>query len=801
MYMSRFGTGWIASGKPPRARSGRSIRHVGVCVIKTADPEATDRLEPQEEDTAICALSTVSQRWTAPPLHVEGGIFQPYDFLTTESLGTDLPRRCTSCHKCKECKFRTDCLTFKEDEEYRIILEGLKFDKERGRWRATYPFHIPPTTLKDNYGQVFKYTLAQEKRLAKQGRTEEFNAEFYKTVERGVFKEITKEEMAAWDCPVNYISMVEAFKEGPHSTTPLRICMNSSLKQPYPVSLSLNDCLIKGPSALVDLFTVTLCIREHSYVLTKDLSKFYQRVDADPIAQNLRRVMWRGGNTSAEMKVYITTTVNFGDKPAGCIAIAAARETAAMDEGEFREAAWFLQNRTYVDDATAGAHSMDRLEALSGEMEAVAKRGGFEFKETLMSGDKEDESGEPHKVLGLIWETEADRLRVDVKLNLGAKKAGLHLMENIELGKEPEKALPEVITKRELWRVAQGQYDPLGLLCDFTIRFKILMRSIVGETSQKVTGWDDDLPTGTNEEFPKVVSHLGELRAITFPKPKEEVVGKPMLLIFGDGSTSASCALAYLRWQMADGTVQCRLLAGKTRVAPKCKISIPRMELMGALLAVRLARKIQDSLQMELEAVRYFTDSAFVLGMILRESATYQEFVDTRVSEIRTKSDPETEWFWIPGEMNVADMGTRPTVVPKDMGPGTPYQEGLQWMKGPPETWPAKRNARRTCWPWSRPQGCGPDCGTRRPQTREPSWSACMGTCTRSLRGEETRQPHAHNEAGGQRDRDEPQPAGRAVQGSGQVVPAAGRTGLHWQRRIGRIGGRNSDLQRGRIRR
>jgi hypothetical protein len=31
------------------------------------------------------------------------------------------------------------------------------------------------------------------------------------------------------------------------------------------------------------------------------------------------------------MKVYI--------KPAGCIAIAAARETAAMDEGEFREAA------------------------------------------------------------------------------------------------------------------------------------------------------------------------------------------------------------------------------------------------------------------------------------------------------------------------------------------------------------------------------------------------------------------------------------------------------------------------------
>ncbi len=40
LYMSRFGTGWIASGKPPQARSGGSNRHVGVCVIRRADQEA-----------------------------------------------------------------------------------------------------------------------------------------------------------------------------------------------------------------------------------------------------------------------------------------------------------------------------------------------------------------------------------------------------------------------------------------------------------------------------------------------------------------------------------------------------------------------------------------------------------------------------------------------------------------------------------------------------------------------------------------------------------------------------------------
>ncbi len=151
---------------------------------------------------------------------------------------------------------------------------------------------------------------------------------------------------------------------------------------------------------------------------------------------------------------------------------------------------------------------MERLQALSEETEAVAKRGGFEFKETLMSGNKENADGEPHKVLGLIWETEADRLRVDVKLNLGAKKAGLHLMENVVLEDEPEKVLPEVVTKRELWRVAQGQYDPLALLCSFTIRFKILMRSLVEEASHKVVSWDKLVPAATNKEFRRVVSHL-----------------------------------------------------------------------------------------------------------------------------------------------------------------------------------------------------------------------------------------------------------------------------------------------------
>ncbi len=98
-----------------------------------------------------------------------------------------------------------------------------------------------------------------------------------------------------------------------------------------------------------------------------------------------------------------------------------------------------------------------------------------------MTGDATADQSEPRKVLGLIWETQEDKLQVDVKLNTGGKVGGARVQEDIDLEGDLSQALPGTITKRILWRVAQGLYDPLGLLCAFTIRFKIVMRSLSDE--------------------------------------------------------------------------------------------------------------------------------------------------------------------------------------------------------------------------------------------------------------------------------------------------------------------------------
>jgi hypothetical protein len=323
-------------------------------------------------------------------------------------------------------------------------------------------------------------------------------------------------------------------------------------------------------------------------------------VEADEATQHVRRILWRFGEGAREPTIFLTTRVNYGDRPAGCIAIAAVRETATrLGEGK-EKAAWFLKNRTYVDDATGGAGSAEAAKQVSQDMEDILENGGFCFKETVMSGNPLGKDGELRKVLGLRWDTQRDEICVDIKLNYGEKVKGAYLEEDAPLT-DPESALPQVITRRVLWRVAQSQYDPLGLLSVYMVKWKLLMRKVT--LKGKEGGWETLLDKEEEEEFRQLLRDLKELREIRFPRcvqPLEGQFANPMLMVFGDGSREACCTLAYLRWKRGNGTARCCLVTGKMQVAPRVKITIPRMELVAAVNSVRLAKKAREALKIPL---------------------------------------------------------------------------------------------------------------------------------------------------------------------------------------------------------
>ena len=62
------------------------------------------------------------------------------------------------------------------------------------------------------------------------------------------------------------------------------------------------------------------------------------------------------------------------------------------------------------------------------------------------------------------------------------------------------------------------------------------------------------------------------------------------LHMFSDASELAFSAVAYLRIKdgKRDGKISCLLIASKSRVAPLKQLTMPRLELQGAVLSARL---------------------------------------------------------------------------------------------------------------------------------------------------------------------------------------------------------------------
>lgn len=95
--------------------------------------------------------------------------------------------------------------------------------------------------------------------------------------------------------------------------------------------------------------------------------------------------------------------------------------------------------------------------------------------------------------------------------------------------------------------------------------------------------------------------------------------------------------------------------------------------------------------RMEVERWFHLVDSQTVLGAIQRDSYGYQTFFANRIGEIQ-KSGPVNDWWWIPGDVNIADIITRGG-TPENLGEEFEWQKGPQFLRLPVEEWPMKSAA------------------------------------------------------------------------------------------------------------
>nr|XP_042903892.1 uncharacterized protein LOC122270483 [Parasteatoda tepidariorum] len=114
-------------------------------------------------------------------------------------------------------------------------------------------------------------------------------------------------------------------------------------------------------------------------------------------------------------------------------------------------------------------------------------------------------------------------------------------------------------------------------------------------------------------------------------------------------------------------------------------LSLPRLELMGALLSARLSEKIIEGLEFPVERI-FWTDSSITYFWIRGSPDRFKIFIKNRIQEIHKHSNP-SEWFHCPGTDNPADLISRGLSV-SELENSDFWWQGPLWLKEDESSWP-----------------------------------------------------------------------------------------------------------------
>ena len=125
-----------------------------------------------------------------------------------------------------------------------------------------------------------------------------------------------------------------------------------------------------------------------------------------------------------------------------------------------------------------------------------------------------------------------------------------------------------------------------------TVRFKLLFQQLC----EAKLDWDELLAGTHLLEWESLAAELQRFRPVCIPRCCIESESKSVeaysLLGYCDASQRAYAAVVYLHMEMRGGSSS-GFLCSKTRVAPVKRVTIPRLELMSALLLARLITTVR----------------------------------------------------------------------------------------------------------------------------------------------------------------------------------------------------------------
>ena len=453
------------------------------------------------------------------------------------------------------------------------------------------------------------------------------------------------------------------------STTRLRVVFDCGAKAAN--NVSLNDVSLKGPKLQKDGGELLLLFSLFPIALTCDVKMMYRQILVDPSDRHFQHIFWRTSPNLPPAE-YELRTVTYGHTSAPFLSQRVLKQLVLDEGSEFPLASKVVLNNTFMDDVLGGADDEDEALKLYHQLQGLFAKGGFELRKWCSSSSSilsqipvehhekplslSDDDG-VIKVLGLQWSSENDRFSYSFK------------------------EWSFTSSKRSVLSYIARVYDPLSWLAPSVLWGKIFIQTLWKDSMD----WDEPLSEKLDMQWKKFCEELHILSKVKIPRFIPARKSSNILVGFCDASEKAYGTVFYLVCN-SNGDCSTHLLVSKSRVAPLKVVSIPRLELCGALLLAKVYSWLLPFLSnIQFSEVRFFCDSTVVLGWLHTPPHLLKTYVAHRVSKIVELIDV-SKFVHVRSELNSADCCSR-AMFPSELLGCDLWWKGPKFLMSPLDEW------------------------------------------------------------------------------------------------------------------
>lgn len=548
------------------------------------------------------------------------------------------------------------------DEATALEMVATKTIRTNGRYEVPLPWKTYPPNLIDNREYAHRRLNGLKRRFAADPRLlNRYHQIIQDHLGKGYVARVEQEPRGreeVWYIPHHPVT-------NPKKPEKLRIVFDCAARYR---GTSINDCLHSGPDTTANLVAVLIRFRQSPVAIVGDIEEMFLQVALPKGDQDwMRFLWWDEANVEQEPTTYKMLVHPFGATSSPFCANYALKSAITDDDGNLSDCSKKIARHCiYVDDCIASVRDIETAKRVIRELGEAAQKGGFKLKKWL-SNQREALVDLPPKDLAKDVKM-FSAIELPTERTLGVEWSAEHDELRFRIGD-----LNKANTRRGVLSTIASIFDPLGLISPIILSAKILLQDLCREKME----WDQALEGIQLNRWVNWKEEMNSFKLVRIPRcmiAQGDINSLSQLHIFADASETGYGAVAYIRTTDGDGVSNCRLLMAKARVAPLKAVTIPRLELNAAVLAVRMGRFICNEWDEEFKKIQYWADSVIVLRYLHNTTSRFATFVSNRVQEI-LESSQVSQWRHIPSQLNPADHVSR----------GLPVKEESirAWIEGP----------------------------------------------------------------------------------------------------------------------